>query len=115
MARNASGKGELLEQPLHTICTRGNVRIELAIGAFQIGVRDQARSTVARTCDVNDVQSALLYQPIEVNIDEIQPRSCAPMAQQARLDVSDFQSFTQEWVFVQIDLPDGEGIGGPHA
>src|SRR5439155_8640300 len=79
MAGNASGKGELLEQPLHTICTHGNVRIEHAIGALQIGVRDQARSTVARTCDVDDVQSVLLYQPIEVNIDEIQPRSCAPI------------------------------------
>src|SRR2546429_9476867 len=102
MAGNASGKGELLEQPLHTICTHGNVRIEHAIGALQIGVRDQARSTVARTCDVDDVQSGLLYQPFEVNIDEIRPRSCAPMAQTARLDGLDFRTSKHSWVFGSV-------------
>ena len=41
MARNSTWKGELLEQPLHAFFGLRNIRIDLAVGAFQIGVGHQ--------------------------------------------------------------------------
>ena len=67
---------------------------------------------VAGAGDVDDVQIVLLDQPIEMNIDEIQPGRRAPVAEQARLDVFDFQRLVQQRIRVEIYLPHGEVVRG---
>jgi hypothetical protein len=53
MAGDAAGKGELLEQPLHPVLIPGDVRIDLAVGAFQVGVRHHRRPAVTRPGDID--------------------------------------------------------------
>src|SRR6266567_1061688 len=53
------------------------------------------------TRNVDDIQVVLLDQTIEMNVDEIQPWCRAPMTQQARLDVFDFQRLMQEWIGIK--------------
>ena len=64
-----------------------DVRIDLAVGAFQVGVGHQARPAVAGPGDVDHVQVVLLDDPVQVDVDEVQARRGAPVAQQPRLDV----------------------------
>ena len=49
----------------------------------------------------------------EMNIDEIQARRCAPMAEQTRLDVLLGQRLLQQRIVEQIDLPDRQVVRGP--
>src|SRR6266851_6871348 len=87
VAGNAAGKGELFEQFFQTFVVLRNVRIDFAVGAFEVSVGDQARTAVPRTGDVNDIQIVFFDNPVEVNVNEVQSGRGAPMTQQARLDV----------------------------
>ena len=44
MAGNAAGERELLEQSLHALLVLRDVRINLAVCSFEVGVRDQSRA-----------------------------------------------------------------------
>ena len=46
---NPTGEGELLEESPHALGVARDVRIELAVGPFQVGVGHQGGATVART------------------------------------------------------------------
>ena len=59
MARNAARKRELLEEALHALFVRRDVRIDLAVGSLEIGIRHQARPAMARAGDVEHVQVVL--------------------------------------------------------
>jgi hypothetical protein len=54
----------------------------------------------------------LLDQPVEMQIDEIQTRSRAPVAQQPRLDVFELQRLAQQGIRVEVDLPDRKIVRG---
>src|SRR5438876_7910839 len=56
VAGNAAGERELFEQSLHSLLVLRDVRVNLAVGAFQVGVGHQPRSAVSRTSDINDTQ-----------------------------------------------------------
>src|SRR5581483_1833335 len=58
----------------------------------------------------NHVQVLLLDQPVEVDVDEIEPGRRAPMAEQAGLDVRLLQRPPQQRIAHQINLADGEII-----
>ena len=60
MARNAAGKGELPEQAAHARLILRNIGIELAIGALEPGVGDDARRAMTRARDEQDVQCPAL-------------------------------------------------------
>ena len=55
MAGNAAGEGKLFEQPLHSLGVLGDVRIEFAVGAFEIGIGHQRRPAVAGAGDIDDM------------------------------------------------------------
>ena len=55
---------------------------------------------------------ALLDDPVEMDIDEVEARRRAPMAEQARLDVLDLQRLAQQRIGQQIDLADRQIIRG---
>src|SRR5262245_41338219 len=87
MACNAGWTGDLGEEPLHLLFVLRDRRINLAIRAFQVGIRDEARATVPWSGNIDDVQIAILDDAIEVHIDEVQAWRRAPVAEQTRLDV----------------------------
>ena len=112
MARNSAGERELREEPLHALHVLRNARIDFAVGAFEIGVGDQPRSAMAGAGDVDHVEIVFLDQPIEVHVDEVEARRRAPMPEKARLDVLLLERLTQQRIVEQIDLADGQIVGG---
>ena len=60
MARHAAGEGELLEQLPHAVRVHADLRIDLAVAAFEIGVRHHRRPAMAGTADVETCQVARL-------------------------------------------------------
>ena len=49
-----------------------NRRIPLGVRSFKVAVRNDARTAMARTDDVDHVQIIVFDQPVEVDIEEIQ-------------------------------------------
>jgi hypothetical protein len=61
---------------------------------------------MAGTRDVNDVEVALLDDPIEMNVDKIQPWCRAPVPQKPWLDMLALERLFKQGVVVKIDLTD---------
>ncbi len=110
MARDAAWEAELLEQALHAARVLRHMRVDLAVGPFEPGIRNNARAPMARTGDVNHVEIACFNRAVEMHVDEVQPRGRAPMPQEARLDVLEFERLFQQRIVEQINLPDGKVI-----
>ena len=113
VARNAARERELGEEPLHALFVGRDVRIDLAVGPLEIGVRDQARPAMPGAGDVDHVEVVLLDQPVQVNVDEVQTRRRSPVAEEPRLDVFLCQGLLEQRVVVEIDLADRQVVGGP--
>jgi hypothetical protein len=112
MARGAAGKAELLEQSLHAACVLRHMRVDLAVGTFEPGIGDDAGAAMAGPGHVDHVEIARLNRAVQVHIDEVQTRRCAPMPQEARLDVLEFKRFFQQRIVEQVDLPDRQVVCG---
>ncbi len=113
VAGDAAGEAELLEQPPHPLRVLADLRIDLAVGPFEVGVGDQRRAAVPRADDVDHVQVIALDDPVEVRAEHVQARRRAPVAEQPRLDVLPPQRLPQQRVVEQVDLPDREVVGRP--
>ena len=113
VARDAAGEGELAEQLADAVLVAGDARIDLAVGPLEVGVGDRRRTTVAGTDDVDRVQVPVPDDPVHVDIDEVQARRRAPVAQQSRLDVLRLEGLPQERVVQQVDLSDRQVVRGP--
>ena len=87
MAGNAARERKLGEEALHALLARGDVRVDLAVGALKVGVRDQGRPAVAGAGDVDHVEVVLLDHPVQLNVDKVQTRRSPPVAQEPGLDV----------------------------
>ena len=107
---HSARRRELAKQQAHALGVLGDSRIDLRVGALEIGVRHDRRTAVAGTGNINDVDVVLANQPIEMHIDKILPRRCAPMPEQARLDVLGPQRLAQKRIRHQVDLADGQVI-----
>src|SRR6266478_8805227 len=110
MARDASGKRKLREEPLHALLVGRNIWINFAVRALQIGVRDKARPSMPGAGDVDHVEVVLFDYPVQVNIDEVQTRRCSPVAEEPRLDVFLRQGLLEQRVVVKIDLADRQVV-----
>ena len=113
MTRNATGKRELLEQPPHPARVLGDVGINFRISAFEIGIRHQSWSAVARPGDIDGVEVVFFNNAIQVDVEEVQSRRRAPMAEQARFDVRQLERLLQQRIIVEIDLADREIVRCP--
>ena len=103
---------ELPKQPLQAVAVAFDGRVVLGVRAFQITVRHDAWPAMARTHDVNHVQVVFFNQPVQVNIQKVQTRRRAPMAQQARLDVGERERTLEQRVVLQVNLPDRQVVCG---
>ena len=93
VARNAAGERELGEEALHAFLVPGDARIHLAVGALEVGVRDEAGTAVPGAGDVDHVEVVLLDHPVQVDVDEVQPGRGSPVAEEPRLHVLLGQGF----------------------
>ena len=112
VAGNATGKGELEEQPCQSGLVPGDRRIDLAVGALEVGVADDRRPAVPGPGDVDHVEVMPADDPVQVDIDEVLPGRRAPVAQEHPLHVRQHQRPPQERVVAEIDLADGEVVRG---
>ena len=110
---NTAGERELPEQPAHPLGVGGDVGVDLAVGAVQVCVGHQAGAAVSRTGEVDRGLLAFLDHPVEVGVEEVQPRRGAPVTEQARFDVLAGQRRAQQRVVQQVDLPDRQIVRRP--
>jgi hypothetical protein len=82
------------------------VRIDLGVRALEVHIGDEARATVPGAGDVDRVQVLAADHPVHVDVDEVEPRGRAPVAEQPRLDVLDPKRLAQQRVVEQVDLAD---------
>ena len=95
VTRDSAGEGELREQALHAFRVARDVGIELAVGALQPGIGNQAGTSVPGTGNVNRIEIVLLDHAIEMHVDQVETGSGAPMPEQPGFDVLEFQRLFQ--------------------
>ena len=110
MARDATRRRELTEEPQHAVFVFGDLGIDLRVRALEIDVRNERRTAVPRARDVDHVRVALFDEPIEVDVDERQAGRRSPVPEQSRLDVIGSQRLAQQRVSAEVDLTDGQVI-----
>ncbi len=129
---DAAGERELAEEGAHPVLVLGDVRVDLAVGALEIGVGHRGGAAVPGSDHVDGVEVPVADHPVHVGVDEVEPRGRPPVAEQAGLDVLRAQPLPQQGVVEQVDLTDreivrrppvgvdegeivvGEGAGGSH-
>src|SRR5687768_11880181 len=79
MTGNATRKGKLLGQPLHTSLVPRNMRIAFAITPLQPGICNQRRASMARARYVNHIQIVFFDNAVQMHVNKIETRSSAPM------------------------------------
>jgi hypothetical protein len=82
-------------------------------GALEVGVGHHGRAAVARADDEDRVEVVSSDRAVEVDVDEVEPGSRAPVAEQPRLDVLEPQRLAQQRVVQQVDLSDREVVRRP--
>jgi hypothetical protein len=102
--------GELPYQGGQPVDALRDVRIHLAVGAFEIHVREQRRTAVPRTGDIDAVRPGVPNQPVEQRVDHRQAGAGPPVPEQARLDVVGGQRIAYEGIGFQVDLRDGQVV-----
>ena len=109
---DAPRSGELPEEPRHTLLVEADPRIDLTVGALQVGSAHQGRPAVSGAGDEHDVLVGLLHQIGDVGVDEGQARGRPPVAEQSRLDVVEGQLRGGEGLGLEIYLADGQVVVG---
>ncbi len=111
VARDPTGERELAKQPAQSLLVVADVRVELGVGALEVGVGDESRAAVAGTGHVDHAEVTPADQAVEVRVDEVQARRRAPVPEQPRLDVLDPQRLAQQRIRQQVDLTDRQVVG----
>jgi hypothetical protein len=105
VAGNAAWETELPEQLLQSRFAMRDLRIDLAVRAFEVDIGHQRGPAVTGAGDVDHVQVVLLDYAVEMNVDKILFRRRTPVPKQARLNVLEFERLAEERIVIQIDLP----------
>ncbi len=104
VAGHPVGPGKLAFETPQAGYVEGEIRIVFAQGSFQIQVGKNSRRAVPRPDDEQDRGICILYQTVQVGVDQVQPGLSPPMAEQAGLDVLGRERLLQEGIFLQIEL-----------
>ena len=73
VTRDAAGKRELTEQSPEAVDVFGDVGVILAVGALEVGVRDQRWTAVSGSRDIDHVEIELADDAVQVCVDEVEP------------------------------------------
>src|ERR1035437_3422519 len=112
VAGNPTRKRKLRKELLEAGLILADIGIDLAVGAFEVGIGNHRRAAVAWAGDVNHVEVVFLDDPVQVHVDEVLPRRRAPMSQQHALHIGERQRPLQQRIVVQINLADRQIVGG---
>src|ERR1039458_1523458 len=107
MAGDASGEWKLEKKFLQPGFILTDVRINLAVCSFKIGVAHNRRATMAGPGDVNHVEVVFFDDAVQVRVNKILSGRRAPVSQQHVLHVSQRQWPLQKWIGVEVNLADG--------
>jgi hypothetical protein len=89
-----------------------DVGINFAVSAFKICIADDGGPAMPGAGNVNHVEVVFFNDPVQVRINEILPGRRAPMSEQHVLHIRECQRSLQQRVVVEIDLSNGQVIGG---
>jgi hypothetical protein len=112
VARDSVGPGELAEKALDAIAILFDVGVDLGVGAFKIGVRHEAGTAVPGADDVDHVEVAFFDEAVPVNVKEVEAGGCAPVTEEARLDVVECERTFKQGIVFEVDLADGKVVSG---
>jgi len=112
VARDPAGKRKLQKQFAKAGLVLADVRIDLAVGALEVGVGDHCRAAMPRARDVDHVDVVFLDDAIQMDVDEVLSRSRAPVPEQHVLHVRERKRALQERIVVEIELADRQIVGG---
>src|SRR5689334_2999100 len=104
MTRNAAGKRELQEQFSQAGLVQADLRVDLAVGAFEVSIRHHRRPAVSGAGYIDHVEVVLVDDPIEVRVDEILSRCRAPVSKQHAFDVAWNERALEQRIVEQEDL-----------
>ena len=113
VARDPPREGELTAELAQPLLVLRHARIELAVRALEVRVRDQSGPTVPGPRDVDRAQVAGSDRPVQVRVDQVETGRRPEVAEQAGLHVLRSERLAQERVVEQIDLPDREVVRSP--
>ena len=113
VAGDATGSGELPEQPLDAGPVLGDGRVGLGVAALQVAGGHQSGATVTGAGDVDALLAGVLDQPVDVGVDEGETGTGAPVPEQPRLDLVPGQRLAEQRVVLEVDLTDGQVVVGP--
>ena len=112
VAGNASGKRELEEKLPQPGLILADVRVDLAVSALEVGIADDGRAAVPGAGDVDHIEVVLLNDPVQVCVYEILAGGRAPMSEKHMLHIREGQRPLQQWIIVEINLPDRQVVRG---
>ena len=87
VAWNSAWEGELFEHFLHTFLILADVRINFAVGTFQIGVGDHEVSAMSRTGKQDHIKVVTFDDTVAVCINEVLSWYSSPMTNNFFLDL----------------------------
>ena len=93
MARHPARRRELPEELPHPICILRYMWIDLRIGAFQVDIGNKRRTPMARPGEIDHRCLISFDDPVEMDVNEAQPRRSAPMPEKSGLYVLRLQWF----------------------
>ena len=70
VARNAAGRRELTEQPLHPAHITRDVGVDLRIRSFEVDLRDDGRAAMTWSREIDDIGVVPHDEPVEVRVHE---------------------------------------------
>ena len=111
MACDAAWEGELLEQALHALQVLAYVRVNFAVGAFQIGVCNKEVAAMSRTGQQNHVQIIPLDYTVQVYIYKVLARYSTPVSYNLLLNLLHCQRLAQQRVVQQVQLAGSQIVG----
>ena len=112
VAGDAAGVGELAEELLQAGLVVGDVRADLTVGAVEQGLRGAGRAAVAGAHQEDGVLLVVGDEAVDVAEEEVDARRGAPVAHEAVLDVLTAEALAHEGVGAEVDLANGEVVGG---
>ena len=89
-----------------------DIGVNRGVGAFEVGVGDDAGRAMAGANHQHHAGVVVADDSVEMEVDEIEARSRAEVAEQARFNVVARQRTPEERVFLEIDLTHREIVCG---
>lgn len=114
MTANSAGEGKLLEEFPQPLYIFGFVRVDLAIDALEIGLRDDGRGSVTRTGDEEDIEIVFFDQAVHGHIGEDLTGIGSPVTEESCFEMLDFEGFLEEGILLEVEHTQAEIETGSH-